>query len=418
MPPSSSKRSRHPQSQSHEQQQLEFNGLVIHTSELREPNCCTWKVATAFLFLVAALLVTAWIALPAEDIVAKYIPTFDEPANPYTGPEAGENVAVAGDGGSGQTTTASDGGEDETSGVGTYVPPFMQCPNGQEQQQCCNGSVDNCVLRVDQMMFGLVHNAMASEEKGFIVGYNHQLGISKALMAGYRGLSLDVCNCNGMIQFCHNVCDLGERVPNEVFTNMVQFLNDYPSEVVVLLFEASTEKGPIVWNNLYDEMSTVDGFSDMIYVHTYGNAWPTMGTLVSQNKRIIVFYMNGGTCTNNACPLGFYYFYNYAKETQYQSASLDELQNYSYSCEVTRGPEAGAPFPATFFAVNNFVTPPDVDASTIANSQDSLSSLLNKCANINGVRPNFVYLDFWNVGVTAQAVQYMNSQSAQQLGEE
>jgi hypothetical protein len=32
------------------------------------------------------------------------------------------------------------------------------------------------------------------------------LGISKALMAGYRGLSLDVCNCNGVLQFCHNVC--------------------------------------------------------------------------------------------------------------------------------------------------------------------------------------------------------------------
>jgi hypothetical protein len=44
------------------------------------------------------------------------------------------------------------------------------------------------------------------KEKGFIVGYNHRLGIGKALMAGYRGLSLDVCDCNGVVQFCHNVC--------------------------------------------------------------------------------------------------------------------------------------------------------------------------------------------------------------------
>ena len=131
-----------------------------------------------------------------------------------------------------------------------------------------------------------------------------------------------------------NHIDLGERVPSEVFTNTVQFLNEYPSEVVVLLFEASTEKGPIVWNDLSDIMSTVDGFSDMIHVHTYGYAWPTMKSLVSQNKRIIIFYMNGGTCTNDVCPTGFYYFYNYAKETQYQSSSLSELQNYAYSCEV------------------------------------------------------------------------------------
>lgn len=357
----------------------------------------------------------------------KYIPQFPEPENIYIGPEAGSDAdngvsptpsSGAGDGGFTIGLPPSQApGNDNNGEVGIAVPSFMKCP--EDGGLCCNGSPDNCKLRVDEMMFGLVHNAMSSEEGGFFIGYNHKLGLEKALVAGYRGLGLDVCNCNGVLQFCHNVCDLGERMPNEVFTNTVQFLNDYPSEVIVLVFEASKEKGPIVWNDLYAEMTNVPGFTDMIYVHTYGDEWPTMQRLVRQNKRIIIFYYNGGTCTEgDSCSEmrtnGFHFFYNYAKETRFESASVEELQNYDYSCEVTRGPPDGA-LPASFFVVNNFVTPPDPDIGKIVNSQAFLSERLTKCANINKMRPNFVYLDFWSQGVTAQLVQYANKQYAQEL---
>lgn len=206
-------------------------------------------------------------------------------------------------------------------------------------------------------------------------------------------------------------------MPNDVFNNTAKFLNDYPSEVIVLLFEASGEQGPIVWNDLYDEMSNIDGFTDMIYVHTYGDDWPTMGSLVEQNKRIIIFYFNGGSCTDDSCPRGFHYFYNHAAETQFESASIDDLENYSYSCEITRGPEEGQE-PPSFFAVNNFVTPPDPEVSKVANSRSFLSQRLTKCANINSMRPNFVFIDFWTQGVTAKTVQYANAVHAESMDQE
>ncbi|KAL9181029.1 hypothetical protein ACHAXT_009834 [Thalassiosira profunda] len=430
-PPSSPPRSRHSSThgrdsvpQSHHRDtlgssadpdhHLEYDGLL---REHTRGNCCTWKVATLFLALVAAALVVTWIVLPAEEIVAQYIPTFEAPESPYTGPEAGGSSP----GGGG---TANEGdvfwmppsqtpADDETDVPGTTVPSFMQCP--QNGQPCCNGSPANCKLRVNEMLFALSHNAMSTEEGGFIVGYNHFYDLEKSLVAGYRGLSLDVCNCNGALQFCHNVCDLGERVPNEVFTNTLQFLNENPSEVIVLLFEASQEKGPIVWNDLYAEMEGVDGFSDMLYVHTYGDEWPLMSDLVQQNKRIITFYFNGGTCTDDSCPPPFNYFYTYAAETQFQSASLSDLENSEYSCEITRGPGEEAR-PADFFVVNNFVTPPDAEAAKVANGNAFLTKRLTACANANKKRPNFVYLDFWSEGNSAQVVQYANNQYAQKLG--
>ena len=292
-----------------------------------------------------------------------------------------------------------------TRGGGYIVPNYLWL-----QIYCFCSFLITCVV----LLYYVLNIFCNKKEGGFFIGYNHNYGLEKALVAGYRGLSLDVCNCNGVLQFCHNVCDLGERIPNEVFTNTVEFLNDYPSEVIVLLFEASQDQGPIVWNDLYNEMDKVDGFMDMLYVHTYGEEWPKMGNLVQQNKRIVVFYFNGGTCTDDTCPTGYNYFFDYAAETQFESASISDLENYEYSCEVTRGPEEGT-LPAAFFVVNNFVTPPDPDASKVANSKTFLSDRLTNCANLVGMRPNFVYLDFWSEGVTAQLVQFANAQYAEQL---
>lgn len=395
-------------------------------------NICTIPIASSFLLLVAVALIVTWQVFPTESIVVKYLPKFDEPSSPYTGPEAGSA------GGSGTSNNSGGGGngididipfENEVPVTdASSIPSFMKCD--EQEALCCNGSPSNCQLKLNEMMFATLHNAMSTEETDFIFGYNHYKSLEKALVAGYRGINLDLCNCGGSdvddnkkggLQFCHNVCDYGERMPNEVFTNIVNFLKEYPSEVIVLIFQAS-DQGPIVWNDLYDEMKLVEDFVDMMYVHEVDGEggegtekeWPLMDDLVKSNKRIISFYFNGGTCTDDICPEPFHPFYKYTAETEYQSANLDDLRNIQYSCQLTRGPGG---FKGDFFAVNNFVTPPDPEASKITNGQQFLSERLTKCANYNGKRPNFVYVDFWGEGVTSQLVQYANQQLAEQKEE-
>ena len=146
------------------QQQLEYNGLISARTPPKK-NCCTWKVASVFLVLVAVALIVTWQLLPAEEIVVKYLPKFDEPVNPYTGPEAGSPSGNGGGGGNG----SEEGGiavgmppsQTPAGDIGTVIPSFMQCP--EDGSDCCNGSPSNCKLRVDEMMFGLVHNSMSSE---------------------------------------------------------------------------------------------------------------------------------------------------------------------------------------------------------------------------------------------------------------
>ena len=59
------------------------------------------------------------------------------------------------------------------------------------------------MLNVSDQITCFVHTTTEGE---FFIGYNHYLGLEKALVAGYRGLSLDVCSCGSGLQFCHNVC--------------------------------------------------------------------------------------------------------------------------------------------------------------------------------------------------------------------
>ena len=186
---SSAQQQNNAQDQSVAQQQLEYDNLILSTtSSSNQPkkNCCTWKIATLFLVCVAVGLVVVWVILPAEDIVAKYIPQFDEPDNPYQGPEAGGGEQTSTSWGDIDNTNSQDGsggisigmppsttpgGEEVNDDSGLIVPSFMTCPSSTEfrmtteggDELCCNGSVSNCKLRVNEMMFGMVHNAMSSE---------------------------------------------------------------------------------------------------------------------------------------------------------------------------------------------------------------------------------------------------------------
>ena len=98
---------------------------------------------------------------------------------------------------------------------------------------CCNGLESNCDLPVNEVLFPMVHNAHSSRDDLFLA-YNNNEAMEWALVAGYRGLMLDSCVCDGSIGeqiqsfwkgetnkgenylgFCHTSCDAGVRNPAE-----------------------------------------------------------------------------------------------------------------------------------------------------------------------------------------------------------
>jgi len=63
---------------------------------------------------------------------------------------------------------------------------------------CCNGLASNCALAVNEVLFPMVHNAHSSKADLFLA-YNNRKSSEEALVAGFRGLMLDSCICDGSI---------------------------------------------------------------------------------------------------------------------------------------------------------------------------------------------------------------------------
>ena len=150
----------------------------------------------------------------------------------------------------------------------TQKPPdytVMQCED--ETQNCCNGLDTICDLRVDEIFYATLHNAMATLEDGFVFGSNHRFKLEGALEAGYRGINMDVCNCNGEIQLCHGICGFNREVA-ETFGSINSWMGQNPTETLMVVLEINSDADePVDLDEFYSILSGVDGLMDKVYIH-------------------------------------------------------------------------------------------------------------------------------------------------------
>ena len=164
----------------------------------------------------------------------------------------------------------------------------MNASNSNDDVLLCNGLANICNVPLPEVLFAMVHNAMASESDGFILS-NHLLPLEEAVQSGYRGINLDVCSCGGQLVLCHGLCSLGTREIVPVFQNLYHFLLDNPHEVLQISLEfGAGDGGEVDIFELYSLMETVGAnFTNMLYVHESPEEeapWPTLRSLIETNK--------------------------------------------------------------------------------------------------------------------------------------
>jgi hypothetical protein len=227
-----------------------------------------WPKVLLLVFAVVVGGILIWKFTPIDEAIDSVLPTFNN---------TGGGSSGIGNGPVSSPTTPPTQGGDRFE--------FMQCQDP-TSGNCCNGVDGICDLGVDDILYATVHNAMATFEDGFLFGPNHRFNLEGALEAGYRGINLDVCNCNGVYTLCHGICSLGTRDLNEVFTNINQFLDDNPNEVLVIPMELDSEVDrQIDIDELYSLMTAVPGFTDKFYAHPdLTSDWPTLREAIATNK--------------------------------------------------------------------------------------------------------------------------------------
>jgi hypothetical protein len=227
-------------------------------SAQKRNRCCSWPVILIAIVLLAGAGILIWQFAPIGQAV---------------------NAVVPGMGSTGPTPSP---GSSPTSGSAPTFQ-FNQCTTTKD---CCNGLDTICDLGVNEVLFAGTHNSYASQDEGFLFFLGNQLTkVEDQMAAGFRGINLDLCGCSNSLVMCHNTCSVSRNV-NEVFTNMVSFLNDNPTEILLVTFELNPDLDqPVDIYNLYSEMEAVSGFVDYLYVHPNSTTtWPTLRKLKSSGK--------------------------------------------------------------------------------------------------------------------------------------
>jgi hypothetical protein len=258
----------------------------------------------------------------------------------------------------------------------------------------CNGHPELCARKFDEVAYPCTHNAYSAAEYGFDAPYVNQVsGIGKQLDAGVRCMMLDIYDDAGTRALCHVSCALAKKSHAEVLATIKQFMDAHPREVLTLDYEDYVPAADILAD------LTVAGLAPLLSDVDAAAGWPTLDAMISANKRLVVGVE--GITTKTAFPPTIHDFYAVAWDTPYTFT-----QPADFSCAKNRGATTNA-----LFLVNHWLSTnglPDKSKASVANAYATLYGHAKSCADGAHDFPNFLAVDFYEIGDLMRAVDTLN----------
>jgi hypothetical protein len=187
---------------------------------------------------------------------------------------------------------------------------------------------------------------------------------------------------------CHIHCAFGGMPLVDGLSTVRRFLEENPDEVVTLIIQDAITTA--------DTVAAMDeaGLDDYLFDQSAG-AWPTLGQLVDRGDRLVVFAEEAGP------PPGWYaHAFEAMQETPFLFLSPEQ-----FSCRPNRGRGD-----ASLFLLNHWVQriAPDRVDSVRVNSIEEIVGRARRCQAERGRLPNFVAVNFSNLGDVMGAVDALN----------
>jgi hypothetical protein len=229
---------------------------------------------------------------------------------------------------------------------------------------------------------------MSNGDEGWL-GPNQRHGITRQLQDGIRGLMLDTHYDSNKPYLCHANCLLGKKPLADGLTEITQFLNAHPREIVTIIFESyiSAEDTKTAFSQA--------GLLARTHAHTAGTPWPTLAQLIAKDERVVVLTDHEG----GAFPW-YMDVWAQAFETHYDNKTKANLD-----CRPNRGAQTNA-----LFILNHFLTNP-IAAEPLAQSVNYDPFFLDKsreCEAKYHHLPNFVTVDFYDIGDVLTVARLLN----------
>lgn len=328
--------------------------------------------------------------------------------------------------------------------LGFTVYLVVSTPDSVRSVEGCNGRIEFCLRRLDEVAMATAHNAPTAAEDRFLLP-NQDRGIRAQLRDGIRGFQIDAylgsIRTNGEVRvvftdldenkirsieeavgpelaaqalafrrivgpppdsarqkvyLCHNFCELGALEMRRVMSEFRRFLQRHPGEVLFFVIQdelpAARFRAELQEAGLDRYLATIDWTEPL----------PTLGSLVASGQRLIVGLENGdlGPSMPNVFRDGV------LQEVPYNYRTVEELMAPD-ACRPLRG-QPDAPL----FQFNHWVTPASLNAARVANTAAVLGVRAERCRTERGLLPNLVAVDFYERGDLFAVVDALNEPGA------
>lgn len=301
---------------------------------------------------------------------------------------------------------------------------FVPIARSQPAQRCL-GSARMCGMRYDQAAFLATHNSMSTTSDRFL-GPLQDPNIVSQLDQGARALLIDTYTwehpdeiaakivdsnlppdlkaklpdlinmaspARPGLWLCHAVCGAGGIPLVPTLKRIGSWLDDHPGEIVTLIIQDE------ITGEQTAQAFARAGLKHLLYTPSANAAapWPTLGQMVDDNKRLVVFAENA----NGPAPW-YRNFYRYGMETPYAFTSPAKM-----SCIPNRGGVG-----KRLFLLNNFITVAGgsrLDAGEV-NTRQFILDRAHRCEKARGHPVNFVAVDYASIGNARSAVDQLNAE--------
>ncbi|PKN03482.1 hypothetical protein CVU75_02000 [Candidatus Dependentiae bacterium HGW-Dependentiae-1] len=274
----------------------------------------------------------------------------------------------------------------------------------------------NNKLRYDEVCFLTAHNAFTYRPKWIYAQQDWNL--KTQLEKGIRGFMLDVHADGSTLKLCHGdknkACNFPysfQKIGNfdtlkDALSIMKKFLDSNKQEVVTLILEDYVDKREL----LVKTIESISGLPALILnlsswnTTSNGNRWPTLEWMQKNNKRLVIFTDKSET---KYTP----HTWHWVIESGYSSWDMDKV------CTERSSSKRYASKPRGLYLLNWFGTTSTEITSAIYNTESKIMSLIKKGMQkglANKRFPNFIALDFVNIGGGMNVVNDINKAATPQ----
>jgi hypothetical protein len=256
----------------------------------------------------------------------------------------------------------------------------------------CNGDTALCNRRFDQVCFLYTHNAY--NYRGAHRYPNQNLEITAQLAMGVRGMMLDIYWRRGHAMVYHQSRLLGHRPLQDDLAAIKTFLDSHPREVMSIIFESY-----ITPEQLAGELGKA-GLLPYLHAQQQDLLWPTLQAMIANGRRLVIFSEKD---RGNPYPW-LHHVWDHATENDWSNHS-----NSDFDTGYNRGDSTNQ-----LFLLNHFITHKRLgygleDSARVANKKEALRRHALAVWLEKGRLPNFIAVDFVEIGDAKRAVDWVNS---------